>query len=62
MKPIRNAPLLLDDSSDMLCLLYRGSDELDDALGERSGEGRRDVSNRRQRSLIVTRRGRSLDD
>lgn len=64
MKPIRKASLGRLGSSETLCLLKRGDCELVSValLYGTSEEGRKEVSNRREMSLSVTRRGRSLDD
>ena len=65
MNPIRNEELLAVGMPDILCLLYLGAVELDGGLGSWSldpEDKSSDVSKRRQRSLIVERRGKSLDD
>jgi hypothetical protein len=63
MKPILNLSCGVEGRAEMLCLSNRGF-EVEGESNEESPlrEARRDESKRRERSLRVTRRGRSLDD
>lgn len=62
MNPILNLSFAAAGRDDMLCLLNRGEEPEGEDEDSSAWEGSNDESKRRERSLIVTSSGKSLDD